>query len=56
MTMLFNALGETPDSEATDEVLYDRLIENTDRLRDLIAGTNAVLDGLPVLLNEPSIK
>jgi hypothetical protein len=52
MTMLFNAIGETPDSEATDEVLYDRLIENTDRLRDLIAGTNAMLDGLPPALHD----
>jgi len=38
-------------------VLYDRLIENTDRLRDLIAGTNAALDGLPPAVpNQPSIK
>jgi hypothetical protein len=54
MTMLFNTIGEIPDSEVKDEALYDRLIANTDRLRDLIVGTNASLDGLPAAVPIPS--
>jgi hypothetical protein len=50
LTMLFNSIGKIPDSEANEEVLYDRLIDNTDRLRDLIVGTNASLDGLPAAI------
>jgi hypothetical protein len=32
------------DADTNDATLYDRLIENTDRLRDLFAATNAALD------------
>ena len=42
----FNAIGETPDDEADEAVLYNQLIERTDRLRELIAGANLALDGL----------
>jgi hypothetical protein len=56
MTMLFNALDKTSDFKANDEVPYDRLIENTDRLRDLIASTNAALDGLPATVANASSR
>jgi len=56
MTMLFNALGETPDTKANEEFLYDRLIKSTDRLRDLIASTNASLDGLPAAVANASSR
>jgi hypothetical protein len=46
ITASFNAIGETPDSEADDASLYDRLIETTDRLRELISAANAALDPL----------
>jgi hypothetical protein len=44
ITRAFRAIGETPDAGADDAILYDQLIENTDRLRELIAATNAALD------------
>jgi hypothetical protein len=44
ITRSFDQIGETPDAEADDAALYDQLIENTDRLRELIAATNAALD------------
>ena len=40
----FMAIGETPDPDANDAILYEQLIENTDRLRELTAETNAALD------------
>jgi hypothetical protein len=46
ITTAFNAIGETPDPEASDATLYKQLIERTDRLRELIASANAALDGL----------
>jgi hypothetical protein len=49
ITTSFNAIGETPDAEASDAALYDQLIENTDRLRELIAAANAALDRLVML-------
>jgi hypothetical protein len=49
ITTSFNAIGETPDAEASDAELYDQLIENTDRLRELIAAANAALDRLVML-------
>jgi hypothetical protein len=42
----FKAIGETPDDEADEAMLYNQLIEKTDRLRELIAGANLALDGL----------
>jgi hypothetical protein len=42
----FKAIGEAADSETSDEVNYEQLIERTDRLRELIAAANAALDGL----------
>jgi len=44
ITRGFNAIGETPAPEVDDATLYDRLIENRDRLRELIDATNAALD------------
>jgi hypothetical protein len=44
ITRAFNAIGETPDAGVDDSSLYDQLIENTDRLRQLIVATNAALD------------
>jgi hypothetical protein len=44
ITRAFDAIGETPDAGADDALLYHQLIENTDRLRELIAATNAALD------------
>ena len=49
ITTSFNAIGETPDAEASDAALYDQLIENTDRLRELIAAANAALHRLVML-------
>jgi hypothetical protein len=49
ITTSFNAIGETPNAEASDTTLYDQLIENTDRLRQLIAAANAALDRAVVL-------
>jgi hypothetical protein len=46
ITTQFNAIGETPDADAADVTLYNQLIENTDRLRELIATANAALDPL----------
>jgi hypothetical protein len=46
ITTAFNAIGETPDAEASDGTPYEQLIENTDRLREVIAAANAALDGL----------
>ena len=46
ITRSFNAIGETPDPAANDATLYDQLIENTNRLRELIRETNASLNGL----------
>jgi hypothetical protein len=46
ITAAFKAIGETADAEATDEFLYEQLIERTDRLRDLIEAANAALDRL----------
>ena len=43
----FNAIGETPDVDTADATLYDQLIENTDRLRELIATAHAALNLLP---------
>jgi hypothetical protein len=44
ITRAFNAIGERPDACADEASLYDQLIENTDRLRELITATNAALD------------
>ena len=44
ITASFNAIGETAD--ANDGTLYDRFVEKTDRLRELIAAANAALDPL----------
>jgi hypothetical protein len=46
ITTAFNAIGETPDPEASEATLYHQLIETTDRLRELIAAANVALDGL----------
>jgi hypothetical protein len=46
ITTAFHAIGETPDAEASEEALYVQLLDRTDRLRELIAGTNAALDAL----------
>ena len=46
-------VGETPAAGADDAILYERLIENTDRLRKLIAATNAALDRI---VKPPSAK
>jgi hypothetical protein len=46
ITMLFNAIGEMPGPDEADAILYDRLIKRMDRLRELIAATNATLDGI----------
>ena len=42
----FKAIGEAPDAEASEEVLYAQLLDRTDRLRELITAANLVLDGL----------
>jgi hypothetical protein len=44
ITRTFRAIGETPPAETDEATLYDQLIENTDRLRELIPATNAALD------------
>jgi hypothetical protein len=44
ITTSFNSIGEAVD--ANDGTLYDRLVESTDRLRELIAAANAALDPL----------
>jgi hypothetical protein len=44
ITASFKAIGEPPDNDGADATLYDQLIENTDRLRELIAAVNAALD------------
>jgi hypothetical protein len=44
ITTQFNAIGETPEADTADVTAYDQLIENTDRLRELIAAANAALD------------
>ncbi len=46
ITTAFNAIGVTPDAEASDAMLYEQLIERTDRLRELIAAANGALDRL----------
>jgi hypothetical protein len=46
ITTAFNAIGETPDAEASEANLYKQLIGNTDRLRDLIVAANVALDKL----------
>jgi hypothetical protein len=43
-TRAFSAIGETPDG-GDDAILYDQLIQNTDRLGELIAATNAPWTG-----------
>jgi hypothetical protein len=40
----FRTIGETPDAETANPELYDRLIENTDRLRELIARAGTALE------------
>jgi hypothetical protein len=44
ITKTFKAIGETPLAETDEATLYDQLIENTARLRKLIAATNGGLD------------
>jgi hypothetical protein len=44
ITRSFDMIGVTPKPDVDDATLYDQLIENTDRLRNLIAATNAALD------------
>jgi hypothetical protein len=44
ITTAFNAIGETPDAEASEVKLYKQLIERTNDLRELIATTDASLD------------
>jgi hypothetical protein len=46
ITMLFNAIGQIPGPDEADAILYDRLIKRMNRLRELIAATNATLDGI----------
>jgi hypothetical protein len=43
VTASFNAIGETPDTDANDATSYSRLIETTDRLREPIAAANKAL-------------
>jgi hypothetical protein len=43
ITTSFNAIGETPNAEASDATNYAQLIERTNRLRELIAGAKAAL-------------
>jgi hypothetical protein len=43
----FNAIGETPDADTANAALYDQLIENTDRLRELIGTANVALNLMP---------
>jgi hypothetical protein len=43
----FNAIGEAPETDTADVTAYDKLIGNTDRLRELIGVANAALDLLP---------
>jgi|HubBroStandDraft_5_1064220.scaffolds.fasta_scaffold387845_1 hypothetical protein len=47
ITTQFNAIGETPEAYTADVTTYDKLIENTDHLRELIGVANAALDLLP---------
>jgi hypothetical protein len=44
ITMLFNAIGEMPGADEADAVIYDRLVQRTDRLRELIGAVNASLE------------
>jgi len=44
ITTQFNAIGESPEADTADATAYDQLIENTDRLRELIGVANAALD------------
>jgi hypothetical protein len=44
ITTQFNAIGEAPEADSADETAYDQLIENTDRLRELMGVANAALD------------
>jgi hypothetical protein len=46
ITTTFHSIGETPDPEASEEVLYAQLLDRTDRLRELIAAASAALDRL----------
>jgi hypothetical protein len=46
MTASFRAIGESTDSEASDEANYAQLIERTHRLRELTASANSALVGL----------
>jgi hypothetical protein len=46
ITTAFHAIGETPDPDASEEVLYAQLLDRTDRLRALITAANAALDRL----------
>jgi hypothetical protein len=43
ITTSFNAIGETSEDNASDATLYERLIENTDSLREQIATAKAAL-------------
>jgi hypothetical protein len=39
----FDAIGKTPDAEASDATNYEQLIERTNRLRELIARAKVAL-------------
>ena len=46
ITTAFNAIGETPDADASEAKLYKQLIEKTDCLRELLVTTAGALDRL----------
>jgi hypothetical protein len=43
ITTSFNAIGKTSEDKALDATLYERLIENTDSLREQLATAKATL-------------
>jgi hypothetical protein len=46
INMLFNGIRQTPPAEAGDGAPLERLIQNTESLRELIGVANATLDGI----------
>jgi hypothetical protein len=46
---LFNAIGVTPDAGADDDALLEELIQNTDRLRELITSAKGTVDAISKL-------
>ena len=56
ITATFKAIGEAVNAEATNEFLYEQLIERTDRLRELIEAANVALDRLVGERDKPKVS